>query len=1088
MRLTWRRSFGVCVVMLASCAHQADKRTLGSLRDVPPDTTEAPVSQGLDKAMQSYQQFLEHNPDSKLTPEAMRRLADLKIEKEYGIQGDGKPVDVPPALTAQADARPAQAKLARTPRGAAANGKATQALAAPIPEKIDERSAERTRRAAIGEVLPLDSERDLEKRAAAEESIPSTQPPSAAALPEGADAALERAGPLEAIRLYDELLAKYPAYAFRDQVLYQKARAYDELGRTDESLKVMEQLVSEDPHSRYVDEVQFRRAEHFFVRRKFRDAEHAYASIVARGPGSEYYELALYKLGWSLYKQEFYEEALHQYFALLDYKVSAGFDFDAKHDEPEQRRVEDTFQVISLSLSYLGGPEVIGEYFSTNGRRAYEDRVYRNFGEFYLTKLRYQDAATVYKQFVALYPFHAASPGFSMRAIEIYEKGGFPKLVLDSKKEFASQYGLHSPYWQHFDVSKSPQVLSYLQSNLKDLANHYHAQYQDASQAAQKSANYAEALHWYREFLGSFHQDAQAPVMNYQLADLMLENHDYALAAVEYEHTAYDFPSHPKAPAAGYAAVYAHRENLKVASAELKEGARRDTVNSSLKFADTFPEHDQAAVVLGAAAEDLYDMKDFTAARDAAQKLIDRFPNAAAPVRRSAWLVVAHSSFDLAQYADAERAYTQVLEATAKDDSSREGLVDNLAASIYKQGEQANQANDYRTAANHFLRVRQVAPASKIGAAAQYDAGAALLRLEDWPAAAQVLDEFRRTYPAHELQKEATRQIAMAYEKAGQLSQSASEYDRVAAESQNPQLRAEALLQAGDLYRQARNTERALDVYSRYVAQFPKPLETAVETRSKIAAIYKDKNDPAQYQHQLEEIVRTDAAGGGERTDRTRNLAAHAALVLAEQGFERFAALKLMQPFDRSLQEKQRNMDLMMKSFGNLVGYEVGEVTAAATFYMGEIYANFGQSLRESQRPSGLSGAALKSYEEQLDEEAFPFEEKSIGLHEKNLELMRRGVYGAWTEKSLARLAALNPGRYAKSEISSGFVGSLDRYVYRQPQRPVEVIQGAVPTSTDTPASSPHESVGTAPSPSAGASSAPVGLTANPGEPNGIAR
>src|SRR5262249_35438355 len=157
------------------------------------------------------------------------------------------------------------------------------------------------------------------------------------------------------------------------------------------------------------------------------------------------------------------------------------------------------------------------------------------------------------------------------------------------------------------------------------------------------------------------------------------------------------------------------------------------------------------------------------------------FPTAPAPVRRNAWLVVAHSSFDLAQYADAEQAYARVLVATAQDDTSRQGLVEDLAASIYKQGEHANQAGDYRTAAHHFVRVKQAAPTSKISAAAEDDAGAALIRLQDWTTAAQVLDDFRRTHPEHELQKEATKQIAVAYEKAGELSQSAAEYERVAA-------------------------------------------------------------------------------------------------------------------------------------------------------------------------------------------------------------------------------------------------------------------------------------------------------------------
>ena len=418
-------------LVLVACADHPDKHTLASLHQVPADTSEVKVEDGLDKAMQSYRRFLDETPDGAMTPEAMRRLADLKLEKEYGILGDGKIVEV-----------------------AAPQAAGAAALAAPLPTaKIDAQAAGKKRRAAIQPAAVTESERALEQRAMAQQPGVPEESTAALDVPEGVGG-VENPGPLEAIRLYDALLEKYPHYANRDQVLYQKARAYDELGRTAEAMKVMEQLIAANPGSRYVDEVQFRRAEHFFAHKKFRDAETAYAAIVTIGPASEYYELALYKLGWSLYKQDFYEEALHQYFALLDYKVSRGYDFDAKHEPAEERRVEDTFQVTSLSLSNLGGPEVIGEYFATNGHRAYEDRVYRHFGEFYLKKLRYQDAAKVYGAFVELYPFHAVAPHFSMRAIEIYELGGFPKLVLDSKKTFASHYGLQGEYWRHFDVGE----------------------------------------------------------------------------------------------------------------------------------------------------------------------------------------------------------------------------------------------------------------------------------------------------------------------------------------------------------------------------------------------------------------------------------------------------------------------------------------------------------------------------------------------------------------------------------------------------------------------------------------------------------
>ncbi len=110
--------------------------------------------------------------------------------------------------------------------------------------------------------------------------------------------------------------------------------------------------------------MQFRRAEYFFAHKHYLDAEDAYKSIVNIGIGSSFYELALYKLGWTFYKQELYEEALHPFIALLDHKVSMGYDFAQTEDEQEHKRTEDTFRVISLSFSNLGGADSVVEYFS----------------------------------------------------------------------------------------------------------------------------------------------------------------------------------------------------------------------------------------------------------------------------------------------------------------------------------------------------------------------------------------------------------------------------------------------------------------------------------------------------------------------------------------------------------------------------------------------------------------------------------------------------------------------------------------------------------------------------------------------------
>jgi tetratricopeptide (TPR) repeat protein len=288
-------------------------------------------------------------------------------------------------------------------------------------------------------------------------------------------------------------------------------------------MAVMDRMVREFPKSRYIDEVQFRRAEHFFIHKQYLDAEDAYTSIVNIGVGSSYYGLALYKLGWTFYKQELYDDALHRFIALLDYKVSVGYDFAQTEDEQERKRTEDTFRVISLSFSNLGGADSVVEYFSDHGKRTYEDSVYSNLAEFYFDKRRYADASATYNAFVSRNPFHKVAPNFHMRVIEIHAAGGFPSLVLESKKAFATTYGLEAEYWQYFEPDARPDVLGYLKTNLIDLANHYHACYQDQRQTKAKPVNFEEALHWYREFLSSFPAEAESPAINYQLADLLLK-------------------------------------------------------------------------------------------------------------------------------------------------------------------------------------------------------------------------------------------------------------------------------------------------------------------------------------------------------------------------------------------------------------------------------------------------------------------------------------------------------------------------------------------------------------------------------------
>lgn len=469
------------LLILASCAtHTSDTTgSIGELRQTAADLTDVKVDGSTDLAMQSYKKFLDQTPEGGMAPEAMRRLADLKIQKEYGtLEGVKRNQEKAAGREAPGLLGPVAAAFA-VPIAAAPELPKPQPSAkpaqhpAPKPEQLA-RAGNKTKSNVVRDKTSAkESSPDFEARATQADSIKSAaQAPIAA--PDGSAVELQgEAG--EAIALYQKLLERYPHYERNDQVLYQLSRAYDELGMTDKAMVVMSRIVKEYPKSRYADELQFRIGEYHFTRRKWLAAEAAYKSIADMGPASSFYELALYKLGWTFYKQDMYEESLQQFIAVLDHKIRTGYDFDKPKDNLEQQRVEDTYRVISLAFSNMGGPDAVTAYFTKFGKRSYEVNVYGNLAEYYVDKLRYNDAAVAYKAFVKREPYHKVAPHYDTRVIEIYKRGGFPKLVIDANKEFVVNYGLKSPYWNHFDIQAFPEVVGYVKASLKELANHFHA-------------------------------------------------------------------------------------------------------------------------------------------------------------------------------------------------------------------------------------------------------------------------------------------------------------------------------------------------------------------------------------------------------------------------------------------------------------------------------------------------------------------------------------------------------------------------------------------------------------------------------------
>jgi TolA-binding protein len=832
----------------------------------------------------------------------------------------------------------------------------------------------------------------------------------------------------DAVALYRELLETYPGYAKNDLVLYQLARAYEAGGRTDEALATLDRLVREYPSTPYFDEAEFRRGETLFVMKRYEDAEAAYAQVLHRGSDSPFYEQALYKDGWSLFKQLRNADSLGSFFALLDRKLGTDPAVDPAEvyggfGRADQELIDDTFRVLSISFSYMDGPASVAQWFERSGERPYAYIVYSKLGDLYLEKERYQDAADAYRAFADAEPYHAKAPLLQVEAINAYEKGGFPDLVLDAKRGFVERYGAGSPYWQRFTFADQPEVAAELKSNLSDLATYHHAR----AQQSKDPAEYAAAARWYRAFLQSFPEDEDAAGKNFLLAEVLFESGDFRGAAVEYERTAYAYPPNAKSAESGYAALLAYQRHEDT----LPEGAERtawhrQAIDSALRFAATYPEHEQAAAVQTDAAEKLFKLGEYAAARDAAMKVVELERPPPQALDRTAWTVIAHSDFELADYAAAEGAYTRLIAMIPADEKEHGEIVERIASSIYKQGEQAQSQGNDREAVEHFLRVAQAAPTSSIRPTAEYDAAAALIRLQDWQRAAGVLEGFRREFPNSDLLDDVTAKLAVAYVESGDKSRAASEFERIADGGGAPDEKKEALWRAADLYAESGQDASASAAFAKYVERYPSPVPQAVEARQRLVDLAVKTGDFASKARWLAAIVAADASAGAERTDRTKYLAAKAELQLAAPARDAFLGVRLVAPLEKSLQVKQGLMQQALAAYGKAADYGVAEVTTAATYEIAELYHGLARALADSERPKELSADELEQYNLLLEEQSYPFEEKAIEVHEVNAARTADGIYDESVRKSLAALAELVPARYAKNEIGESFVSAIE--------------------------------------------------------------
>jgi hypothetical protein len=454
------------------------------------------------------------------------------------------------------------------------------------------------------------------------------------------------------------------------------------------------------------------------------------------------------------------------------------------------------------------------------------------------------------------------------------------------------------------------------------------------------------------------------------------------------------------------------------------ELALRLQIDAQIEYAMQFRDDPRAASVQAAAANSLFSLGEYAQAMKLAQNLLDSWPSAEQGLRETALSIVGHGRFEAADYAGSEQSYRQLL-ALSADPDTRQKTTERLLATIYKQGELAEAGEDLDVASKHYLRLATIDANAELAVRGAFDAVALKEKQGDTAGAAKLLAQLRQQHPDHALLKDSGVRLAAMHEKGGDGLAAATEFVRLADTEADAEVRRQSRYRAAELYLAAGEKKLALNQFDLYARHFSEPFGVRMEALHQMTVLAGQLGDIDQRKHWQRELISAHGRAGAQNSARTTTLAAEADFALAADERLAFDAIRLQQPLARSLKQKQAALEHAVAAYERIAGYKVQEFVTGATFQIADLYTALAKAIIDSERPRDLNAAELEQYVLLLEEEAYPFEEKAIALHEINLKRSWEGIYDEWVKRSFAELKRMMPARFDKVEIETAYVESI---------------------------------------------------------------
>lgn len=430
------------------------------------------------------------------------------------------------------------------------------------------------------------------------------------------------------------------------------------------------------------------------------------------------------------------------------------------------------------------------------------------------------------------------------------------------------------------------------------------------------------------------------------------------------------------------------------------------------------------------------------------------------------------ANYQLHRWDEVEKWARYLLKNKIFDVTPEQGLKETIAYAINERSKELKDAGKTDQAASELVRLADEFPKSDLAPGALFNAAAIYEVGNNIKKATETYERVVKEHPDSEKASEALFVMGAIFEARADYDRAAGYFERLATEKYRtrPQA-ADAIYNAGVLRESLQQWDKAIDIYEKYLGLFPERANTK-DVQFKLALIDKDRGEFKKALDRLQNWVDAKDFKGKKLKDRkieqrelvhaytemglmheqikgkrweqdsesffkksielwtkmtdeaekdaSKEHASQAKFRLAERIFAKFQGVTLTFPMNnliKSLTEKGKFEQEAETLYAEIIQMKSPYYVAAGAYRIGLMYKEFSDQLYNLPMPEGLTPDQEDAYRMQLDEYAFPLQEKALKAYQTALRLaLEYKAYNEWSAKSAKEISRLESEAYPITE------------------------------------------------------------------------